>query len=123
MGSPRWPKTAEDGAVEWKDEKTLNVYEAVDSRRSVRAFGTEPVSKEVLERVLTAAARAPSSGNLQPWKLYVVAGEPLAELKRRATAGRGRRPAANVVASVEVMPDPVDEAEGCQPLRRWLPES
>ncbi|MFB9208682.1 nitroreductase [Nonomuraea spiralis] len=64
----------------------MDVYEAVDSRRAVRAFSDEPVPKEVLERVLTAATRAPSSGNLQPWHLYVVAGEPLAELKRLATA-------------------------------------
>ncbi|MFG2938692.1 nitroreductase [Streptomyces sp. NPDC048282] len=64
----------------------MDVYEAVDSRRAVRAFSDEPVGREVLERVLAAAARAPSSGNLQPWRVYVVAGEPLAELKRRATA-------------------------------------
>ncbi|MEU9142255.1 nitroreductase [Streptomyces sp. NPDC048404] len=64
----------------------MDVYEAVDSRRAVRAFGDEAVPKEVLERVLTAATRAPSSGNLQPWHLYVVTGEPLAELKGHATA-------------------------------------
>ncbi|WP_031161939.1 nitroreductase [Streptosporangium roseum] len=64
----------------------MDVYEAVDSRRAVRAFSDAPVPKEVLERVLTAATRAPSSGNLQPWHLYVVAGEPLAELKKHATA-------------------------------------
>jgi nitroreductase len=64
----------------------VDVYEAVDSRRAVRAFSDEPVSREILERVLTAATRAPSSGNLQPWRVYVVTGEPLAELKRHATA-------------------------------------
>jgi nitroreductase len=64
----------------------VDVYEAVDSRRAVRAFSGEPVAKEVLERVLAAATRAPSSGNLQPWQVFVVTGEPLAELKRRATA-------------------------------------
>ncbi|MEV6104269.1 nitroreductase [Streptomyces sp. NPDC051940] len=64
----------------------MDVYEAVDSRRAVRAFADKPVPRDVLERVLTAAARAPSSGNLQPWRLYVVSGEPLAELKSRATA-------------------------------------
>ncbi|BBC91978.1 hypothetical protein SRO_0802 [Streptomyces rochei] len=64
----------------------VDVYEAVDSRRAVRAFSEEPVSREILERVLAAATRAPSSGNLQPWHVYVVTGEPLAELKRRATA-------------------------------------
>ncbi|MFI8186529.1 nitroreductase [Actinacidiphila glaucinigra] len=64
----------------------MDVYEAVDSRRAVRAFRDEPVPKEVLERVLAAATRAPSSGNLQPWHVYVVAGEHLADLKKRATA-------------------------------------
>jgi nitroreductase len=64
----------------------LDVYEAVDSRRAVRAFSDEPVSRDVLERVLAAATRAPSSGNLQPWRVYVVTGEPLAVLKRCATA-------------------------------------
>lgn len=63
----------------------MDVYEAVDSRRAVRAFSDDPVPRDVLERVLNAATRAPSSGNLQPWHLYVVTGEPLAELKRRAT--------------------------------------
>ncbi|WP_318781538.1 nitroreductase family protein [Nonomuraea africana] len=69
-----------------RGREDVDVYEAVDSRRAVRAFSDEPVPKEVLERVLTAATRAPSSGNLQPWHLYVVAGEPLAELKKHATA-------------------------------------
>ena len=64
----------------------MDVYEAVASRRAVRAFSDEPVPKEVLVRVLAAATRAPSSGNLQPWHGYVVTGEPLAELKRLATA-------------------------------------
>lgn len=69
-----------------RTNRTLDVYEAVDSRRAVRAFSNEPVPKEVLERVLAAATRAPSSANLQPWQVYVVTGEPLAELKQRATA-------------------------------------
>ncbi|MFJ8493840.1 nitroreductase [Streptomyces sp. NPDC094038] len=64
----------------------MDVYEAVDSRRAVRAFSGRPVPRDVLARVLAAASRAPSSGNLQPWQVYAVSGEPLAELKRRATA-------------------------------------
>ncbi|MFJ1617453.1 nitroreductase [Streptomyces sp. NPDC088249] len=64
----------------------MDVYEAVDSRRAVRAFSDKPVPVDALQRVLAAATRAPSSGNLQPWHLYAVTGEPLAELKRRATA-------------------------------------
>ena len=64
----------------------MDVYEAVDTRRAVRAFSDEPVPRESLERALTAATRAPSSGNLQPWRVFVATGEPLAELKKRASA-------------------------------------
>ncbi|WEP00095.1 nitroreductase [Streptomyces sp. FXJ1.172] len=76
----------------------MDVYEAVASRRAVRGFADEPVPRETLERVLSAAARAPSGSNLQPWHAYVVTGAPLAEIKKRA----GERIAAN---------DPWDEPE------------
>lgn len=42
------------------------------SRRSVRAFGEQPLSRETLERVLVAATSAPSSTNRQPWRFAVV---------------------------------------------------
>ncbi|MEV6115333.1 nitroreductase [Streptomyces sp. NPDC052109] len=62
----------------------MDVYEAVVSRRAVRSFTDEPVPRAALERVLTAAARSPSGGNLQPWHVYVLTGARLAELKKRA---------------------------------------
>lgn len=61
----------------------MDVYDAVASRRAVRAFTGDPVPREVLERVLAAAARAPSGGNLQPWHSYVLTGAPLAEVSKR----------------------------------------
>src|SRR6187200_1872744 len=64
----------------------MDVYEAVTSRRAVRGFKDEPVSRELLERVLSAAAWSPSGSNLQPWNTYVLTGAPLAELKTRAVA-------------------------------------
>ena len=63
----------------------VDAYEAVTSRRAVRGFTDEPVSREVLERVLSAAAWSPSGSNLQPWNIYVVTGVPLAQLKCLAT--------------------------------------
>jgi nitroreductase len=63
----------------------VDVYEAVTSRRAVRGFTDEAVSREVLERVLTAAGCAPSGSNIQPWNIYVVTGAPLAQLKKLAT--------------------------------------
>lgn len=50
----------------------------------MRGFTDQPVPREVLERVLSAAAWAPSGSNIQPWNIYVVTGGPLAELKKRA---------------------------------------
>lgn len=64
----------------------MDVYQAVDQRASVRGFGDRVVDRAVIERVLRAASRAPSGGNLQPWKFYVLTGEPLAEVKRLAGA-------------------------------------
>jgi nitroreductase len=63
----------------------LDVYEAVMSRRAVRAFTHEPAPPDALRRVFSAAARSPSGSNLQPWNVYVLTGARLDELKRRAT--------------------------------------
>ncbi|MEJ8858152.1 nitroreductase [Variovorax robiniae] len=59
----------------------MNVHEAVTSRRSIRSFLPDPVPSETIRKVLALAARAPSGGNLQPWHIDVIAGEPLAALK------------------------------------------
>jgi nitroreductase len=67
----------------------MDVYDAVTTRRAVRGFTDQPVPMEVLERVLTAAARAPSGSNVQPWHIYVVTGAPLAQLKHLAVVRVG----------------------------------
>lgn len=64
----------------------MDVSKAVATRRSVRAFLDRPVGREVIERVLDKARRAPSGGNVQPWNAVVLAGEPLERL-RAAVAG------------------------------------
>lgn len=53
----------------------MRVSEAINSRRSMRAFKPDPVSKADLEWIITNANRSASNGNLQPWKLYVTMGE------------------------------------------------
>lgn len=59
----------------------MNVHEAVESRRSIRAFLDRPVAGEVIRRVLARASRSASGGNLQPWHIDVVAGAELDRLK------------------------------------------
>jgi nitroreductase len=60
----------------------MDVYDAVAQRMSVRAFTDHPVDRHDLQRVLQAACRAPSGGNLQPWRLYVLTGDPLTEVTK-----------------------------------------
>lgn len=69
------------------------VAEAVLARRSVRAFLDRPVDRATVEKLLEAACRAPSGGNLQPWHVDVLAGQALAELKARVRASLAVGPA------------------------------
>jgi nitroreductase len=50
----------------------MNVSDAVAARKSIRAFLDTPVSDQVIAELLTKASRAPSGGNVQPWRVYVV---------------------------------------------------
>ncbi len=59
-----------------------DVFEAIATRRAVRAFLPTPVPRDTIERILALASRAPSGSNIQPWKVWVVAGE----AKRRLSA-------------------------------------
>ena len=58
----------------------MNLFDIVDSRRSVRDYQNREVPKEIIEKVLAYALRAPSGGNLQPWNIHVVQGDSLERL-------------------------------------------
>ena len=51
-----------------------HVDQAITSRRSIRRFLPKPVPKKTVEELLAIAARAPSGTNVQPWKVYALAG-------------------------------------------------
>lgn len=51
------------------------VSEAILSRRSIRAFLDKPVAPDLITKIITQSARAPSGGNLQPWYIDVVTGD------------------------------------------------
>ena len=50
----------------------MDVYEAIKGRRSVRAFKSDDVSPEVVDKLIDAAIQAPSAGNIQPWEFVIV---------------------------------------------------
>ena len=53
----------------------MDVEEAIRSRRSIRAFTKQTVSKEKIEKVLSISQRSPSGTNTQPWHAYVCTGK------------------------------------------------
>ncbi len=74
----------------------MNVTDALASRKSVRAFTPAPVPRATIEAILAAAARAPSGGNLQPWKVHVLIGAARDELVRRTKARMAVNPRGGV---------------------------
>ena len=50
----------------------MDVLECLLTRRSVRKYRPDPVSKELLAEVVAAAVCAPSAVNLQPWHFVVL---------------------------------------------------
>ncbi len=52
----------------------MELREAIYSRRSVRAYSAEPLSRETLEELMQAAVQAPTAMNLQPWAFGVIEG-------------------------------------------------
>ena len=50
----------------------MDIFTALHTRRSVRKYTDEPVSKADVRRLLDAAMIAPSAGNAQPWQFIVV---------------------------------------------------
>lgn len=50
----------------------LEVFEAIEGRRSVRAYESRPVPDDVLMKVLETGRIAPSASNKQPWHFIVV---------------------------------------------------
>jgi nitroreductase len=52
----------------------MDVLQAIEERRSTRAFLEDPVERKTIEKLLSLATRAPSAINLQPWEFVVVSG-------------------------------------------------
>lgn len=66
----------------------MDFYEVIKKRRSVRKYKPDPISDDVLKRILEAGRIAPSAKNIQPWK-FIVIKDP-ENKKRIAEACRGQ---------------------------------
>jgi len=50
----------------------VDIFEAINTQRAMRRLKPDPVSDELIWKLLDAAVRAPSGGNRQPWNFIVV---------------------------------------------------
>jgi nitroreductase len=60
----------------------VDIIQAIRQRKSIRGYKPDPVPRDILMDVLNLAIRAPSALNIQPWKMAVITGEVLDDIKR-----------------------------------------
>jgi len=60
----------------------MDLVEAINQRKSIRAFKSAPVPKEILREIMELAQRAPSWGNTQPWEFAIATGKKLEEIRQ-----------------------------------------
>ncbi len=87
----------------------MHTWDAITSRRNVRAFSHEPVEADQLDRILEAGRRSPSSQNWQPWDFVVVA-----ERARLAELSHVWRGAAHVATSAATVALVAREPDGAR---------
>jgi nitroreductase len=73
----------------------LGLFEAMYTARALRRLKPDPVSEELITKVLDAAVRAPSGGNAQNWIFIVVRDE-----EQRRRLGAVYRKASDEVAEI-----------------------
>jgi 5,6-dimethylbenzimidazole synthase len=79
-------------ATEAMEENTMDLYEAIEKRRTIRVY-ERGASEEELRRLILAASKAPSGGNSQPWEFIIIDDQTimdrLAELKYELNKASG----------------------------------
>ncbi len=62
----------------------MDTLEAIQTRKSIRAFTNQDLTDDQITTLLKAMIAAPSAGNKQPWRIYVVRDE---IIKRKLAIG------------------------------------
>lgn len=60
--------------------KAPDVFAAAGTRRSIRAYKSDPVPPDTLREIISIARYAPSGSNIQPWRVHVLTGKTLERL-------------------------------------------
>lgn len=84
----------------------MEIYEAIEKRRSVRAYRDDPISEETLNKILEAGRLGPSAHNAQEYKFVVVRNsQKRKELAKAAAGQRFIAKAPVIIAAVSLNPE------------------
>jgi nitroreductase len=86
----------------------MDIVEAINQRKSIRAFKSDPVPKEILKDIMELALRAPSYDNTQPWEFAIVAGKKLEEIRQAFVEKAAAKEPNPDIPLVREFPEPYD---------------
>lgn len=79
----------------------METWDAITSRRNVRAYADRPIADDALDRILEAGRRSPSSKNTQPWDFVVVTER--SQLERLSGVWQGAAYVAGAAAAIALI--------------------
>ncbi|MCQ4085256.1 nitroreductase [Saccharibacillus sp. JS10] len=104
----------------------MELFEAIQTRRSIGVLKDEEVPRELIERILEAGTWAPTHRRTEPWRFFVLQGEGrsrlVAAMVDTEAAEKGTQPSAEekeellISANKKVSRAPVIIAVGCDPV-------
>jgi nitroreductase len=93
----------------------MDVFEAIRTRRTHKAYGAEPVDRSTLTELLELARWAPNHHVTQPWRFRVLGPRALQRLKQaagpEAAAKLDRAPTLIVASALRNRDDPIADEE------------
>jgi len=90
----------------------MDLFEAVESRYSCRAYLDKPVDPGIVRELIERAGRTASNANLQPWRVHALMGRPLEKLKRAAALAVADQNPHENVTEFDVFPNDLWEPYG-----------
>ena len=83
----------------------MDLVDAIKERKSIRAFKSDPVSKDLLKQIIEQSLRAPSWANTQPWEFVIVSGKQQKEIQKGFLERGEQEPTPDVARPYE-FPEP-----------------
>ncbi|MGG3468918.1 nitroreductase [Neobacillus pocheonensis] len=65
----------------------MNILNAINTRRNIKKFKSDPVKEELIYSWLQAAAMAPNHRMTEPWEIYFIGSETRATLNHKTNFG------------------------------------